>query len=727
MLRRSLRGGVPSLEDRARKEFGRLRDAERRALDAIRTGREERFADDVPTDAPEHEAIRAPFLRWLLVQAGSTAGGLRLRGVRIVGELQLDGLKLDFPVLLRNCALARVSLVDTGLATLSLDGSRCTWIQADRMKVARGLLLREGFRCDGLVFLADAEIGGDVNCDGGWFCRPGSRALILDGARVGGRLFLRNGRYSGAVHAVNARVDGGVNAVRAYFHHPDDVALKLERLRAGGFISLERAVVRGSLLMAGASTGSDLILERLKVREVPDDVGIDLDRCTVGGRLVLTRARCRGALQLRNAAIGKTLEASGARVGAGGPTALTAAGASIGGRVVLRDGFRAKGTVTFTGSTIEGDLSMLGEDSITAGDRPGLQLNRTEIRGDVELTGRITGRPALNLTSTSIGGELLLRKGRFETSGSPPEGYKRPVSIRGEGLSVTGSLLAAEMAAIKGEVRLPRSTIGGDVEFDRASLPAGLVLGAIRARARLLLDEAELGRFSMVSGAIGGRFRWNPKDLADNTQVMLRHSTVGYLDDTGAKWPKEGLQLDGFAYGGIARVGSVSSRLAWIRSQTGAKGRYSPLPYEQLVLALRRDGHESEARQVAREKQSDLREYGKLKPGAWIWNLIVGTFLGHGYQLWRALFVAAAFVVFGSFAFDLNDMFDAKTGTDRPSFQPIAYSFDAFVPVINLHQEEYRLPDPGRWQEVYLWFHIAAGWAMTTLLALGLTSLVRKD
>lgn len=66
-----------------------------------------------------------------------------------------------------------------------------------------------------------------------------------------------------------------------------------------------------------------------------------------------------------------------------------------------------------------------------------------------------------------------------------------------------------------------------------------------------------------------------------------------------------------------------------------------------------------------------------------------------------------------------------------PCLNPFIYSLDAFLPIIELHQEKYWLPDPsrpgGRYVLWYLWFHICMGWLFTSLLAAALTGLVKKD
>jgi len=78
---------------------------------------------------------------------------------------------------------------------------------------------------------------------------------------------------------------------------------------------------------------------------------------------------------------------------------------------------------------------------------------------------------------------------------------------------------------------------------------------------------------------------------------------------------------------------------------------------------------------------------------------------------------------------------------DYPKFNFIVYSIDSFVPLVDLHQAKYWLPNPNcspelsrcQWLgscfvsflRLYLWVHIAMGWILTTLLVVGLTGLVR--
>ena len=74
-----------------------------------------------------------------------------------------------------------------------------------------------------------------------------------------------------------------------------------------------------------------------------------------------------------------------------------------------------------------------------------------------------------------------------------------------------------------------------------------------------------------------------------------------------------------------------------------------------------------------------------------------------------------------------------------PKLQPFMYSLDTFTPLISLDQADFWLPNADRGQTVscgplevttgsllrsYMWFHIVAGWILSTLLFVGLTGSV---
>ncbi|MEL6477545.1 MAG: hypothetical protein AAFR17_09470, partial [Pseudomonadota bacterium] len=132
--------------------------------------------------------------------------------------------------------------------------------------------------------------------------------------------------------------------------------------------------------------------------------------------------------------------------------------------------------------------------------------------------------------------------------------------------------------------------------------------------------------------------------------------------------------------------------------------------------------------------------------------------IGFGYRPlwamgWSAVIVYAGFVVFSDAHRDRamvpNNPFLLKSSwkpdskadpytaflgavPDYQPFDPLAYSIDTFVPLVNLHQEPHWIPQvegKSAWSltRLYLWIHIASGWIITALFAASLTGLVKKE
>ncbi len=66
-----------------------------------------------------------------------------------------------------------------------------------------------------------------------------------------------------------------------------------------------------------------------------------------------------------------------------------------------------------------------------------------------------------------------------------------------------------------------------------------------------------------------------------------------------------------------------------------------------------------------------------------------------------------------------------------PCLEPLVYSIDVTIPIINLEQRVYWLPDTsttkGLRVQILMWVFIAAGWALSTLFVAAVTGLVRRD
>src|SRR5262249_46552330 len=243
----------------------------------------------------EERAVSAAVLRDLLVegQCPVHAKGVRLRGVRISGLLDLEGASLRCPLSLDSCYLdaddpacldhataSRVVLagltanmltvrqIDLSRSTLRTgplslmsanisDELICSGMQlngtdsdlnalvAGGMKVRGSVYLdrylEDRFTAAGAVWLARADIGGDLACSG---ARLGSNrdgiGLLAEGMKVGGQMFLREGfTTDGAVRLLGADIAGDLScrAARLGADH-DGNALVADRMKVGGEVHL---------------------------------------------------------------------------------------------------------------------------------------------------------------------------------------------------------------------------------------------------------------------------------------------------------------------------------------------------------------------------------------------------------------------------------------------------------------------------------------------------------
>jgi hypothetical protein len=177
-----------------------------------------------PKDAAEWSPGRnlsAALVRWLETSPAAIQledpGGIRLLGANMVGQLNLEDLKIPFAIVMRKSHIQeRLRLAGTELPLLDLGGSYVSELEGTGLIVHRDLILADGFRASGESLLVHARIGGILDCHGGHFSHsragmefwedPGENvALNAWGVEVTGDVLLNFGFES----------DGEVNLVES--------------------------------------------------------------------------------------------------------------------------------------------------------------------------------------------------------------------------------------------------------------------------------------------------------------------------------------------------------------------------------------------------------------------------------------------------------------------------------------------------------------------------------
>jgi hypothetical protein len=317
--------------------LGELTATEETLVRCFAEGRPAKFEPGEDENLPE---ARAKVLRWLLANGGdgdgSRVGGLRVTGLHVPDdEIDLDGVSVDFPVILEDCRLGRLLLTDARLITLKLTGTHCDGISGDRLRIAHGLLLDRGFTAYGATRLPSTRIGDDLNCLGGRFAAAaaGKSALLLDGSHIEGRLYLSGASAvsllersrddpdpgepptrAGGVSAQGTRVGGNLLCIDSTFSvsSPEKSALNLEaamvdgdgvfvRMAAGGDIKMRQARFNGTLIFRSASFEGKCDLRGASVGGDVDFGKSKRQPAKLGSKLNLAGAAVGGALQMGNA------------------------------------------------------------------------------------------------------------------------------------------------------------------------------------------------------------------------------------------------------------------------------------------------------------------------------------------------------------------------------------------------------------------------------------------
>lgn len=702
-----------------------------------------------------------------------------------------NGAKVTGDVFLNNGFEAKG---EVKLLNASIDGNfdcsggrffntRGTALNVSGAKFTGDVFLRQGFKAQGQVILTCASIEGNLDCSGGHFLNEKKMALIADEVNIAGCIFLRDGfEAKGEVRLVSALIDRDLDCSGGHFFNDGNKALTADGFKVGGIVYLRQGFEsRGEVRLKSASIGGPLECINCHFSNLNQNIpALNLEGANIEGSILLKEGFVsEGQVNLLGVNIEGYLDCSGGHFLNKGNKALVADGAKIRNRVSLNECFTAKGEVRLPGASIGGDLDCssgnflnmgklaLNADNVNVTGNVLLhegfkaygtvKLDHASIKGSLFCSG-ITGN--LNLNSASIGGNLNC-SGCYSFHNFNEKG--NGIAIDAESIKVIGTIFLHKGFTSTGEVRFLNASIGGDLEcngsfFDAGSEIAFSIEGATIGGTVYLRNRSQfIGKISLVNVNIDRILFLREIVNSEQMTLDLRFARVNTLADSEDSWPaKSNLHLNGFTYNILDVNSPLDSkrRLKWLRLQPDAE--FALQPYEQLAAVLKASGHESAAKEILIGQEEDRRRYGGLRWWGKIWNRFLGLTIAHGYKPEKALLYSLVFVVAGTLLFNWGYQeklisesniapFEPKTKVDPvkyPAFNPLLYSIDVFLPVINFHQENYWLPNANSGNEIslllfkarqgellrwYFWFQIMAGWVLASLWIAGFTGLVRSQ
>lgn len=517
-------------------------------------------------------------------------------------------------------------------------------------------------------------------------------------------------------------------------------------------LDLEYCVTRHPLRLLDCKLQGTIILRRASLAFV--DLrgsafrGIAGDGLNCTSDLHLRKVNCEGEARLLDAEIGGVLDCDGGQFINSDGKALNCDRAKIAGSVFLSGGFKADGITRLLNAEIGGSLNCRGSQfNGKAGNA--LQCDSVKVAGDMNLSADFRAIGETRLLGAEIGGDLVCSGGQFING----DGH----ALSFDSAKVAGDVFLDDGFKAAGAIRLLNAEIGGSLNCrgGQFSNMGGDALGCSRARIH------------------GGLFWRNVKSCDGVVDFSAMH--VGsFLDDKNPRG--DDYILDGFTYsrfGGGAPT-TAEYRVKWLKRQTSAhlNEDFRPQPWEQVVKVLREMGHDSDAREVAIEKQKALRAANKV--GGFPYrqlHRLYGLLAGYGYRPINTVIALVSVWLLCTLAFlqaahwgligptspfvtanrEISEVCGNAQGRRETSwtrcsalpqeyttFNPWLYSADLILPLVDLQQDADWAPivmkDNGvttlwagaitRW---LMWLEILFGWAMNLLLVAVLGNLVKKD
>jgi hypothetical protein len=426
----------------------------------------------------DSRACRASVIRDILrgrLAADADPHGLRLRGVRITGRLDLENLTTDVHLELADClleegVLARgACLAGFALAGCDiehpteppLDGNRLT---CSALSLARTRVI--GHAEAGAVVLSSAHIGGQLGCTGAELRNDCGPALNAESLQVDQGMFLRGGFTAtgsggfGAVRLTGAHIGGQLDCSGAELRNDSGPALYADALQVdqgmvlrGGFTAIGSSG-DGVVRLPAAHIGANLECDGAKLRNDSgpalhaDSLQVDQALFLRGGFTAIGSSG-DGVVRLLAAHIGANLECDGAKLRNESGPALAADGLRVDRGMFLRGGFTAigagdRGAVRLRGVRLGGQFGCIGV-GLRNDSGPALMADSLQVGHAMFVSGEFTGGGeddvVIDLTGARVDGAFWFGPNRLEhkvdshqrlmVDGLSYSGVPRPISSRG--------------------------------------------------------------------------------------------------------------------------------------------------------------------------------------------------------------------------------------------------------------------------------------------------------
>jgi hypothetical protein len=634
--------------------------------------------------------IRAEVITSLLLGAVAPKPGcfpaVRLRGARILGRLDLMGATVSCALVCEYCCFdTLLRFVEATTRTLRLVDSKVAGFNGARMRI------------EGIFNLYRSTV---------------SAVLRLDGATVKGEVCLREAVIGeGGSEAVSARgltIDGDLDGRDLVSHGP---------------VALANARVSGSVYLAGA---------RITWHGSP---ALDATNAVVGGGLNGDQMMVDGETRLRRTRIAASIQLPGARLHNAHGSSLEAEALAVDGGLWCDRGFSALGEMRLSGARFGGSVTFIGAE-LSDPRGSALNLDRAAM-AELDAPGLVVSSGAVSLNSAQVATDVNLAGARLAGN--------KTTAFTADGATIGTRLILTSVNA-RGEISMRTGHIGARLLLQEARIenPGGtaLRLSGVEVAADVFCDDITVYGMIRLRGArigginLAGARLFNPGSIALDAEAMqaargisllpaepiqgsvnLSHARTGVLRDDPHTWPDD-LQLSGLSYTALEPQLPARQRLNWLARDPGSR---SLQPYQQLAALYANSGQPGQARQIL--YAAERRQRSVTSPPGRAWSFLQDITVGYGYRPARAAFWLGALLLAGSIIYAAAPPAPLDPSA-TPHFNPVIYTLDLLVPVVNLGQKNSY--NPAGFEQWLSYLLIAAGWILATTIATSITRIITR-
>lgn len=314
---------------------------------------------------------------------------------------------------------------------LYLTGSHTGSIYGDRLKVHGSICLNHGFKSRGEIRFAGSNIGHQLACMGAEFINPEGYALIADSAKITqGAFFCRypdienpslvhDFKSEGEIRLVGAEIGQNLECDGGIFINNTKEG---KSINAGGLKINGHAFLRNDFKSIGEVDLSDAKIEgTLDCRKgefIGSKKALNANRIKVGGGVFLRHGfKAKGEVNFVGSNIDRNFDCENGNINNMDGDAIVADGITVNGAVFLREGFNSEGGIRFPRSKIKSDLDCSGTSKdvvILNSNKITLNIEGSYIGGSVFLRGKFKSVGKLSLPGVRIRGNLDCGSSIFE-------------------------------------------------------------------------------------------------------------------------------------------------------------------------------------------------------------------------------------------------------------------------------------------------------------------------